>query len=327
METQQIYKFLRYSLQFIIIYLVLKYIPQLKIQTVTALSLALLLTSLCVILEFVYGKIINKQNEYLEGDCNTCAGPPKVSTCNNVCGSVEPFTLENRNPHNEHVAQMTVQPTAETCGQPNMKTCGQPTMQTIQPVIQESIKHADRPKMETITTQENYPTSGTTIDIPPYHLSNISDGDKKQEILNHNANIERDKALLQSGYQIDGNPTPYQIPGQKSETRKAQHYDARNDGDIVNEMDYSDFDFNSLPIARGYRSTAADYGYSYLQPELWYPQPVRAPVCVTTQRAEVMPALADGTPVNVKDFYIASKITGPLGLSTAYVNDKLNAGR
>ncbi len=324
METQQIYKFLRYSLQFIIIYLVLKYIPQLKIGTVTALSLALLLTTLCVVLEFVYGKIINKQNEYLEGDCNTCAGPPPVSTCNNVCGSAEPFTLTNHNPHNDHVEKLQdTQVHGAISTQPIV-----PVHVTTQPVVQPAIQ----PKMETIaqpmiTTQENYPTGGTTMDVPPFYLAKIGAGDEKQEVLNHNSNMERDRALEKSGYQIDENATPYQVPGKKSETRKAQHYDARVDGDIVNEMDYSDFDFNSLPVARGYRSSAADYGYNFLPPEAWTAQPVRAPVCVTTTREPVMPMWANGSPVDVKDFYIASKITGPLGLSTAYVNDKLNAGR
>jgi hypothetical protein len=40
-----------------------------------------------------------------------------------------------------------------------------------------------------------------------------------------------------------------------------------------------------------------------------------------------MPMLANGSPTDVKDFYIASRITGPMGISTSYVNDKLNAGR
>jgi len=349
MDTQQIYKLLRYSLQFIVIYLVLKYIPQLKLKTVTALSVALLLTTMCVILEYVYGQVINKQND--SGDCSACTTPPpKPGNCRMVCDSEEHFAqvTSDQNTQPVHVVQssqpvlpsvpiasVAIQPIQQAV--PVMTTTPQPNFIT-QPTISPSISglsespNNTQPKQELIAypsqgEQIQFPTSGTSMDIPPFYLDKMSEPDQKQEALNRKANMEREKVLEKSAYSLDRMQHPYQTPGMKAESRKAPHYDARNDGNVENEMDYSDFDFNTLPVARGYKSSPADYGYSYLVPEAWYNAPVRAPVCVTTRREPVFPSLSDGTPTDVKDFYIASRITGPMGISTEYINDKLNAGR
>jgi hypothetical protein len=351
METQQIYKLLRYSLQFIIIYLVLRYVPQIKLKTITALSVALLLTTMCVILEFVYGQVVNKQTD--SEDCNTCANPPKASpNCRMVCDSEEHFAQVETNQNTKQIN--TVQSSQPVLPSVPIMSNEKPTVQQMlpvmantpmtqpnfmaQPTISPSISplsdshNTTQPRQELVLypsqgEQIQFPASGTTMDIPPFYLDNMSVADQKQEALNRKSNIERANALEQSAQSLNKMEHPYQTPGMKAESRKAPHYDARNDGNIENEMDYSDFDYNTLPVARGYKSSVADYGYSYLPPEAWFNVPIRAPVCVATRREPVFPSLSDGTPTDVKDFYIASRITGPMGISTEYINDKLNAGR
>jgi hypothetical protein len=124
---------------------------------------------------------------------------------------------------------------------------------------------------------------------------------------------------------IGGYTTPYQSTGSQSETIKITDNSRRIDGPLDNELQYSDY--NLLPIAAGYKSHAYEYGYSFLPPEKWYPQPPRPPICVTEKRAAVCPVYTDGAPVDVKEFYSSNRITPPDLINTDYVNEKLNAGR
>ena len=117
----------------------------------------------------------------------------------------------------------------------------------------------------------------------------------------------------------------YQEPGSKSEKRKGHELNRRIEGDLDNELKYSNFDH--LPVAAGYKSHDYEYGYNFLPPEKWANNAPRPPVCVTERRCPVLPTLASGTPMDVKEFYSANRITPPDLISTDYIGDKLNAGR
>ncbi len=96
-------------------------------------------------------------------------------------------------------------------------------------------------------------------------------------------------------------------------------------GVLVNEMDYTDY--NHLPLADTYDNDSFEYGYSFLPPEKWYPQPPFPPMCVTDKRCPVFPVNTIGTPIDVKEWNSSRRITPPDNINTNYVINKLNNGR
>lgn len=79
---------------------------------------------------------------------------------------------------------------------------------------------------------------------------------------------------------------------------------------IINDVELNDY--NHLPVPEDYDTNLYEYGYSFLPPEKWYPQPPNPPVCVTSKRCSVCPSLSQGTPVDVKEWNTSRKITGPI---------------
>ncbi|MBA42952.1 MAG: hypothetical protein CMF62_02945 [Magnetococcales bacterium] len=99
----------------------------------------------------------------------------------------------------------------------------------------------------------------------------------------------------------------------------------QEDGVMVDELKFTDF--NHLPLASGYKSKNYEYGYSFLPPEKWYPEPPRPPVCVTEKRCPVCPSLSTNGVADMKEWDSSRRITGPDLIDTEYVSQKLNAGR
>jgi hypothetical protein len=98
-----------------------------------------------------------------------------------------------------------------------------------------------------------------------------------------------------------------------------------NEDVMLNEMEYSDY--SHVPLAEGYTSRDYEYGYSFMPPEKWYPQPPHPPVCVTEKRCPIMPMLTSGAPVDMKEWNASRRITPPDNIKTEYITDKLNSGK
>jgi len=125
--------------------------------------------------------------------------------------------------------------------------------------------------------------------------------------------------------ELDGYDGRFQEVGSKSERDRTTESRRRIEGPLEDEIPYSDY--NHLPVAAGYKSHDYEYGYSFLPPEKWYNQPPRPPVCVSEKRCPVCPSYTTGTPMDVKEFHSARRITPPDLINTDYIGDKLNAGR
>jgi len=185
-----------------------------------------------------------------------------------------------------------------------------------------------------------YGFGGMYYDEYPYYNRFITNdtnmvqagGDKFSDISLNSNRAKREEVFLENAKKTFderargtvGYSMPYQDPGALSEKRKAIEINRRIEGPLDDELPYSDY--NHLPIAAGYKSHDYEYGYNYLPPEKWYPQPPRAPVCISDRRCPVVPTLASGTPADVKEFHQSRRITGPDMISTDYINDVLNAG-
>lgn len=94
---------------------------------------------------------------------------------------------------------------------------------------------------------------------------------------------------------------------------------------ITDDMEYTDY--NHLPMADNYDTGDFEYGYSFLPPEKWYPQPPYPPVCVAEKRCPVCPILTTGTPADAKEWHASRRITQPDTIKTAYIKEKLNSGK
>lgn len=160
----------------------------------------------------------------------------------------------------------------------------------------------------------------------PYNNNALVNPYDKNRQANEIARIDAaQKAVEDQAFSTSAYPSAYQTPGAKSETYRTTDNSRTITGTLDDELPYGDY--NQLPMAAGYKSHDYEYGYNFIPPEKWYPQPVRPPICVTNFRSPVYPSLASGTPTDVKEFYNANRITQPDRLNTAYVTDKLNSGR
>lgn len=102
-------------------------------------------------------------------------------------------------------------------------------------------------------------------------------------------------------------------------------FGSRAKNDLINDdMKYTDY--NHLPMAQGYDSRNYEYGYSFLPPEKWYPQPPYPPVCVAEKECPVCPINTSGAPTDMKEWNDSRRVMPPDRINTDYIN-KLNAGR
>jgi hypothetical protein len=96
-------------------------------------------------------------------------------------------------------------------------------------------------------------------------------------------------------------------------------------GNILSDMGYHDY--HHLPIAENYTHRSDDFGYNFLPPSEWYPQPAFPPVCVTEQKCPVCPVYTIGAPVDVKEWSNSTRITQPDNINLKFVKERLNSGR
>lgn len=75
-------------------------------------------------------------------------------------------------------------------------------------------------------------------------------------------------------------------------------------------------EFNTIPLG------SQIYSYTYLPPENWFRAYERPPVCITDKQCPVCPMVSNY--VNFMEFDAASNITGPMGIDTKYIENKLN---
>ena len=100
--------------------------------------------------------------------------------------------------------------------------------------------------------------------------------------------------------------------------------DRYNDGVIDTENEYSDY--NMLPMSDD-NTGNFEYGYSFMPPEKWYPQPPHPPICVSNAKTNVMPIYTTGTPIDVKEWNESRRIMPPDNINTKYIKQKLNSGK
>jgi hypothetical protein len=139
------------------------------------------------------------------------------------------------------------------------------------------------------------------------------------------ANYDREQWIDERARTTDGYLGPYQEVGSKSGRTETTESRRRIEGTLDDELPYTDY--NHLPVASGYKSHEAEFGWNFLPPEKWYPNPPRPPICVTEKRVPTMPVYTDQTTADLKEWHSSRRITPPDLISTDYIGEKLNSGR
>jgi hypothetical protein len=126
----------------------------------------------------------------------------------------------------------------------------------------------------------------------------------------------------------DGSIYNYQNTLKQLEASGVQRTGSRaEEGTLNSEIQYDRNSGYSLPLPENYRKEDFEYGDSFLPPEKWYPQPPFPPVCVAEKKCPVCPVYTTGTPIDVKEWNNASRVTQPDEINVKYVKEKLNSGR
>lgn len=359
LNEKMLYKLLTYILEATIIYLLLRYTPYIKLNVNNAIIATIILTLVFITLELTYKLISSYMNtphsnedELLEKfdntcDSNTCGRPINTENkpiCRVVCenpNKIEGFNGEEKKSetHDEHKTEMheenkkIVKPKHETA------------KEQVEEVPAEEHVNDERYYWGTRYGNVGYDTrygfGGMFHDEYPFYnrfrnndyatprntgadkgdLDYDRDREKREKLY-----VESREKAIEDRARATRNTDPmYQEPGEKSQRRKSNGVGRRIEGTLDNELPYTDY--NHLPVAAGYKSHDYEYGYSFIPPENWAPISVRAPICVTEKRSVLLPTLANGTPMDVKEFYSDNRITPPDLINVDYINEKLNAGR
>jgi len=338
-DEKILYKFLRYLIQTIIIYLILRYTPYVNLEMNKAIMIAILLTILCIVLEFLYVKMFNQETITENFIPNQLNNSKPIDQCNSC--TIEKFTQSVS--HAENIPPQNNQPVGQKC----RVVCDGDKLENFDSNINNPktetktltvIEHHAKPVQE-IATREiieeeikntplyNYDNGfgGMFYDETPFYQNTGDEYLNKRRQQREEAQIlNNQKALEENAITTAGYNSPYQEVGAKSERRKDIETGRQIAGDIDNELVYGDY--NSLPVASGYKSHDYEYGYNFLPPERWFNSPPRTPICVTNSPNTVSPMYANGTPADVKEWH-SLRVTPPDMINTTYINEKLNTGK
>ena len=165
---------------------------------------------------------------------------------------------------------------------------------SVDEIIDETVKEPDTTVKEIVTTVKEPDTVVKEI------VTTVKEPDKTiEENPKNNNNNDNDNNIEREG-------------------------DRNNDGVINTENEYSDY--NMLPMSDD-NTGNFEYGYSFMPPEKWYPQPPHPPICVSNTKTTVMPIYTTGTPIDVKEWNESRRIMPPDNINTKYIKQKLNSGR
>lgn len=340
-NTRLLYKFLRYSTQGAIVYIVFRKMSWFEMKDYEVFLLTLIILLACALLENLFKTKESKQN-LVNSSCACDAGVEGYETGNEQMDQIV----------HQCVADATAK--LEKIGENDGDTTG--TGASDGAVISESTKQSDLVKSSDggVGKLNAGGNAGVLGDVQNNSIADANaDTDKRikeaeaylarmkeraamQSIARKELN-DAQKVLQQAQELVEekrklamGNAYRPATSGQRYDNALADglRHSRGNRGDqgvIGNDMKYTDYGL--IPVADGYKSKDYEYGYSFLPPEKWYPQPPRPPVCVTDKRCPVCPVSADGTNADLKEYNKSLRVTPPNMINVDYVEEKMNSGR
>lgn len=319
-----LHRVLVYTLIITIVYLLLRLFSK-KFDIKDAIIYALIFGIACMVIEriivFTYSQFNKTRSPHNKvSSCLDCAvdidNAPTNKKCRVVCEEIEGFERENKEEPNKKVTYPEyIKHTTENTDKEKVDKFYWKTLDG-------ELVYDTRPKKMGMY----YDTYNDYAYPPGYrrYYDGYADGNKENR---EHDDIERRRLALEDrAHDTSGYDYPYQSAGEKSQRDRTIENRRIIEGPLDDELPYSDY--NHLPMAAGYKSHDYEYGYSFLPPEKWYPQPPVPPICVSEKRCPVYPGLAGGSKyADVKEWHDSRRITPPDMINIDYVADKLNSGR
>lgn len=153
------------------------------------------------------------------------------------------------------------------------------------------------------------PVKQEVKEVKKVDKTNEKDVEEKKESFSDNNNM---RTLLEK---VDN--LSREMKDLKSEKMTNGDYNDYDDDD-----DYNPQSAHDLPV----KPDSFEYGYSFLPPDKWYPQPPRPPVCVTDKKCPVCPVMSTSGYTDLKNWKDSTHISPPQNIDTDYIDRKLNRG-
>ncbi len=290
-----------------------------------------IMISLIIILAFIV--IDNVCNMY----SNPTAEENFLSTLEGFKGSTEPYKLPDiYQPFiRPHVGGNLVAPETSNTVQEAVQAAPITTMPAIKPEESKAVAKPEESKAVAKPEESKAvakPEEGSVVSKPEESRVVVKIEESRPEemkVVASNSEESRDSSALSESVSEDSEER--KVPKYKSDVRLAtanvkERKGCRWQDDVItSDMKYTDY--NHLPLADGYDSRDYEYGYSFLPPEKWYPQPPFPPVCVTNKRCDVFPMFTTGSNLDLKEWNSSLRVSAPDNINVDYIREKLNSGR
>jgi hypothetical protein len=307
MNRNLLYKILRYLAQALAIYLIFRFLPTLTNSSTGSQLANVDILMITAIIMLIYILFENLCSIYSEENTNSCNISPleKADMCSSVCA-----LNNNKN--------TTIE------GMSNISSFIDNNLNKSTDMNIVNLSESSQTPKIYLNNKKLLNSDGSTSQPPP---STLPDNMNNPSIDNLNASIksEHERQLEHIYYkkydeQLKSGTLNADDPQIERDGSR------RTDGIITNDLQY-DTDYNHLPLAEEYdQSRDYEYGYSFLPPSQWYPQPPFPPVCVAEKQCPVCPMYTTGTPVDMKEWNDSTRIAPPDNINTKFIK-KLNAGR
>ena len=310
MKYNILFNILKYIVLTLSIYSVLKYVLDYNMTNFDTIITTTILVLLIILAEVLYKMCTSE-------DFKSFKSMNPKNYCNSYCNRIENMSDIANN--NDTTKNNTTQ---NNTTQNNMSN--KPMEENAKPVEQppKPIEENTKPMEENAKPMEesNKPVEETTISMDSNSMDSNSMDSNSMDSKDTNSTEDSNKPVEEK----KNTPIISKTGNNTYQSKVEKEGDRYNDGVINNEYEYSDY--NMLPMAEN-NSGNFEYGYSFMPPEKWYPQPPHPPVCVTNKRSDVMPVYTTGTPIDVKEWNESRRITPPDTIKTQYIKQKLNSGR
>ena len=304
MKYNILFNILKYIVLTLSIYSVLKYVLDYNMTNFDTIITTTILVLLIILAEVLYKMCTSE-------DFKSFKSMNPKNYCNSYCNRIENMSdiANNNDTTQNNMNNMSDKPMEE-----NAKPEEQPPKSVEQPPkpVEETTNSMESKSMDT-NSMESKSMESTSMDTNSME-SKAMDSKDTNSTEDSNKPVEEKK----------NTPIISKTGNNTYQSKVDKEGDRYNDGVINNEYEYSDY--NMLPMAEN-NSGNFEYGYSFMPPEKWYPQPPHPPVCVTNKRSDVMPVYTTGTPIDVKEWNESRRITPPDTIKTQYIKQKLNSGR
>lgn len=284
-----LYKALRYLAQAIAIYLIFRYVPRQPMHQLDIILITIIITLVYILLE----NLLVLNNPSMDA-------VPTPQSCSSVC------SLQKKTEGMDNLALKEEQIN-------NLIKKEQELRQIMESNSKNLLNDALDSKNRKIGISDINPLATSEL---LYRKNQNANDESASESISESISESSDYSSE------DYPPTYYKIPQSNNIERVGSR---ANDGVIVSDMPYDDF--NHLPVSAKYKTQPADFGYSFLPPENWYPQPPNPPICVSEKQCPVCPVYTNGTNADVREWYDSGRVTPPDNIDTKFVKEKLNAGR